>query len=445
VSTRLPKFALALAFAFAALLVAAPAQAAVTCAYDSGLARVTITMGAALDFATVSRAGNTIQVVGTGGLSGQCGTATVKNTNAVYVSAPVAGQQQTVVIALGGGAFAPGKTHESSGVSEIEFHLDLGGSTDQVTIDGGDKAENIRLGSNGANLNGDGDADLLPTGVEKWSVEGSGGADIISAAGGLGTGGKYGRPVSLSGDAGNDVVTGGPGLDVLQGGPGNDRLSGGAGQDTLLGHAGSDRLDGGDGKDSLTGGTGKDLLLGGSGADALYADPGMDGADDLRGGSERDFGYYYQRTGNLRISLDNRANDGLAGEKDNIRSDIETVYSGSGSDRLVGNSGANVFDGGAGNDVFETGAGDDGLSGGFGVASGNDTLRAGAGDDSLTGGDGTDNLDGGPGEDTSTATPGTTRWPPAPVTIGSTRARRSTAPTRCPAGRATTPRITGTA
>ncbi len=386
------KSALGAAFVLTALLVAAPAQAAVSCAYSSAQARVDVALSTPADVVTVSRSGLKIMANGL-----QCGSATVKNTNAVYVTADAA--EQTVIVQLSGGAFAPGKTKESRGTSEIELHVNLGGGTDTVTVLGGAQADTIRLGTGGMNLNADGDADLLTTGVDKWEIAAGGGADTVSGAGGFGTGGKYGWPLVITGDAGNDTLTGGSSADSVYGGTGNDRMSGGAGTDMMLGDAGRDRLDGGDGPDQLTPGTGKDSVYGGAGTDLLYAEAGLDGADDLHGGVGRDSAYYYLRTGNMKVSLDDHANDGQTGESDNIHSDIESITSGSGNDRLVGSSAGNWFESGAGNDVVLGGAGDDSITGGFGATSGNDSLSGGTGEDSISGGEGNDSIDGGAGED----------------------------------------------
>ncbi len=336
----LRKLALGAALVLTGLLVAAPAQAAVTCTYSSAQARVDVAMSTPADVVTVSRSGLKIMANAL-----QCGTATVKNTNVVYVTADAA--EQTVVLQLSGGAFAPGKTKEPRrGISEIEFRVNLGGGTDTVTVVGGAQADTIRLGTGGMNLNGDGDADLLATGVDKWEIAAGGGADTVSGAGAFGTGGKYGWPLVITGDAGNDTLTGGSSADSVYGGAGNDRMSGGGGTDFMLGEAGRDRLDGGDGPDQLTPGTGKDLVYGGAGTDLLYGEAGLDGADDMHGGVGRDSAYYYLRTGNLKVSLDDHANDGQTGEKDNVHSDIESITSGSGNDRLVGSSGGNSFDSG---------------------------------------------------------------------------------------------------
>jgi Ca2+-binding RTX toxin-like protein len=107
-----------------------------------------------------------------------------------------------------------------------------------------------------------------------------------------------GRPVTIAGTAGNDILTGTAGADVISGldgndtinglggndvvcgGNGNDTVSGGDGTDQLLGQGGADTLNGGNGKDRLNGGGGKDNLNGEAGNDTLlggYGDDAMDG------------------------------------------------------------------------------------------------------------------------------------------------------------------------
>ncbi len=379
-----------------ALLVAAPAQAAVTCAYTSANARVTVTMGAALDYANVLRVGNKIMVNGFALPQAQCGTATVTNTNAIYVNGDAG--QQNFNIDLGAGAFAPGKTKESRGVSEIEFVVSLGASTDAVMVRGGSKGELFTLGSGDLNLTSDSDVDVIASNVEVWDLLGNGGADKLSLAGGRGTGGAYAGSSTLSGGSGNDVLTGGPVKDFFLGGPGNDTMSGGAGVDTMYGEAGNDTISGGDDADSVQPGPGNDKVSLGAGADSFLAEPTKDGSDDVSGGLGKDTAYYTLRPGNVKVSLDGKRNDGAANEKDNLRSDVENVYGGMGNDTIKGNSLANYLDGGPGNDAIDAGAGDDALGGGYGVLD-NDLLKGGAGEDTIYANEGNDNLQGGAGAD----------------------------------------------
>jgi RTX calcium-binding nonapeptide repeat (4 copies) len=131
----------------------------------------------------------------------------------------------------------------------------------------------------------------------------------------------------ITGTAGDDVLAGGPEDDAISGLLGNDRLAGGAGED------------------SLVGGPGSDDLAGGPGADVV-AYPDHDG---------------------VHVTVDDLANDGAAGELDNVQTDIEDVYGSPGADRLEGTAGPNTIDAGAGDDVLLGGAGEDHLFGGDGA------------------------------------------------------------------------------
>jgi Ca2+-binding RTX toxin-like protein len=175
--------------------------------------------------------------------------------------------------------------------------------------------------------------------------------------------------ISVSGGLGNDFVTVNPALTIpatLDGGAGGDRLFGGAGDDLLLGGDGSDDIFDGSGNDTVSGGHGNEVF-----------DPGP-GADSYSGGDGNDVLNYFARTADLDISLDGQANDGEAGEGDNVASDIDIVYGGSGNDRFVGSDRNDFFYGGIGRTTA------------FGLG-GNDTLGATAGG-LLDGGDGNDNL-----------------------------------------------------
>jgi Ca2+-binding RTX toxin-like protein len=134
------------------------------------------------------------------------------------------------------------------------------------------------------------------------------------------------------------------------------------------------RLLGGNGNDSLTGGPGDDVLIGEAGADTLAGGAGRDTAD------------YTARTAPVAVSLDATADDGEAGEKDDVGSDVEILAGGAGNDSLAGNDGDNVLVGNGGDDMLGGGGGSDQLDGG----AGNDTLAGGTGSDTITGGDGTD-------------------------------------------------------
>lgn len=168
---------------------------------------------------------------------------------------------------------------------------------------------------------------------------------------------------------------------VANGGTGDDVLFGGTANDTLLGDAGDDFLIGDAGNDTLRGGTGEDTLLGDEGTDSLFGDEGDDsligglGADDINGGTGFDAVSYFDKAANepVTVTLDNQANDGTAGEGDNVRLDIEDIGGGDGNDTLsaLNSPGGNLISGGAGNDTIDPGIGEDAVQGN----DGDDTLN----------------------------------------------------------------------
>lgn len=140
----------------------------------------------------------------------------------------------------------------------------------------------------------------------------SGVADVIWGGGGDDriVGGEYysdddvpGRAADLlCGETGNDNVYGGPGHDKLNGGDGDDEVDGGYGNDTVQGNAGHDVLvdesmaDNMSGNEIMRGGTGNDRISVGFGLDKAYGDAGNDTLVDwecttsyLYGGSGADY------------------------------------------------------------------------------------------------------------------------------------------------------------
>ena len=160
-------------------------------------------------------------------------------------------------------------------------------------------------------------------------------------------------------------------------------------------------LNGGPGNDALYGGSESDTLVGGTGADVLSGGGGTDTAD------------YSSRTNAVNVSIDGLANDGEAAEGDNVLTDVEQIWGGTGNDTLRGSPAANFISGGGGsdtisglggNDILIAGSGGSTVSGGGGAdtlygVSLNDHLSGGGGNDSITSGGGTDVLSGGRGND----------------------------------------------
>ncbi|HEY0343340.1 MAG TPA: hypothetical protein VGC59_01760 [Solirubrobacteraceae bacterium] len=165
-----------------------------------------------------------------------------------------------------------------------------------------------------------------------------------------------------------------PGTDTH---PGAIRVTGGAGNDRIENVAnGFVQFDGGDGNDSLvTGPTASAYLLGGAGAD-LMASSG--GCCAIASYSDHD------RTG-VRVTLDQTANDGVAGEGDDVRT--SGVVGSPGPDVIVGDAAANSLTGSGGADTLDGGDGDDSIDATVqdpqDGPDGPDTVTCGAGNDEV--------------------------------------------------------------
>jgi Ca2+-binding RTX toxin-like protein len=221
-----------------------------------------------------------------------CGAATTTNTDTINVAGH-AGTVEDLVVSMLGGEFAPGATAEASpNISEIEINVDLGDTTDELTVAGTSGDDTIRVGQSGVNLNADSDRDISYAQVpNEITVYGASGVNTLSAKGGFGSGTIYlGKAVIINGDGGG-LVQGGSGNDELSGGAGHDQIEGQNGDDTIDGGAGNDVLLGQGGNDTMIGGPGSDEFLGATGNDIMHADD--DEADvTINGGSEVDTAYY---------------------------------------------------------------------------------------------------------------------------------------------------------
>ncbi len=154
--------------------------------------------------------------------------------------------------------------------------------------------------------------------------------------------------------------------------------------DTLTGNDGSNTITGGAGTDSISGGLAAascsgdvDVLSGGDGNDTFLMGSVSDCGDEVNGGAGTDKVDYQYRTAALTITVDGSANDGLASEADNLKTDVEVIVGGTAADTITGGTGNETIHGGAGNDVISGGAGNDTLIGN----AGDDTLNGAAGDD----------------------------------------------------------------
>jgi Ca2+-binding RTX toxin-like protein len=151
----------------------------------------------------------------------------------------------------------------------------------------------------------------------------------------------------------------------------------GGGNDTLLASGIAEPLvvDGDVGNDTLNGGQLSDTINGGDGNDTL---DGKGSGDILNGNADVDTVSYIQ-TINRNVSLDGVANDGAAGENDQVLT-IENISTAGGADTLTGDGNANVLTSGAGTDTLNGGAGNDTLNGGLGA----DALNGGADVDTVS-------------------------------------------------------------
>ena len=159
-------------------------------------------------------------------------------------------------------------------------------------------------------------------------------------------------------------------VENLDGSDSGDTLSGSAAANAIAGGGGTDTLNGLGGNDTLDPGAGAgDVTDGGTGIDGAYKRPSVTPC------------LGYCPPVGVTVSLDGVANDGPAGEADNVKTTVENLYGSPVDDTLTGsNTTANVLMGYGGNDVL------DGLGG-------NDTIVGGAGADQLTGNGGNDDID----------------------------------------------------
>jgi Ca2+-binding RTX toxin-like protein len=393
-------------------LSALPASAQATCSFDEPTGALSVTL-AGSGAATLGRSGTTITLDGTA-----CGTATVNNTETINVTGPGSGDDLTIDLA--GGPFAPGLTTETDGGDpEIEFNVDLGSGTPSgiLRIAGSDVADNFTLGAAGVNLNASeaaGDADVTIVGSISLIASGVGGDDVISAAGGAGTGGPI-ADVTLNGGDGADRLRGALGGCTLDGGAGADTLdySGaatgiagdlGAGSvsigtatddvsavENITGTPFDDRLTGDDAGNVVSGLDGNDVLEGAEGDDTLAGGTGTDTAD--YGGAAKS------------VVVDLAAGTATGAGNDTL-SEVEDVNGTSFHDEIRGGASANVLQGLDGNDEIRGAEGPDRVIGG----DGNDSLFGGQGRDRLEGGSGKDRLKGGKGKDVCVPGPDPDSW-----------------------------------
>lgn len=301
------------------------------CLFTPATGAMTIVL-AASEFAHVERRPSDSALL-INGVTCDGGGTFAKSTTALRatVSGDVSGSE-TLLLDFTNGTFLKGSATAAA------VSIDLGGGgTDVLQLRGSPLKDTMRAGALGWDTTGDGLRDLTLVNVSSVIVTLGDGDDVFSAAGGGNLGGASGSALGLT-------VYGGPGKDTLTGGGGDDALFGDSGNDTLFG--GTSELD----------------------------------ADTYSGGADIDTVTWASRTTPVTVTVGAGANDGAAGESDDVGADVEIVIGGSGADTFTGWAGAQTFYGGAGDDAFRmgllasTGAGADTVHG----EAGQDTVDYGA-------------------------------------------------------------------
>jgi Ca2+-binding RTX toxin-like protein len=269
------------------------------------------------------------------------------------------------------------------------------------TLVGTPNAETLTGGAGSDILCGLGGNDTLNGGDDNDTLLGGDGNDTLVESNGNDTAnGGNGNDTFSEGSVttnGSDVFYGGPGIDTVDyhlrvNGVGispdnvfNDgyfsgstsiegdnvhsdveNLTGGAASDIIKGSAAANVISANAGSDYIEGGAGNDTENGGPGNDRFYEGTASNGADTFIGYTGTDTADYRGRTSALVITIDNRNYDGATSERDNVRTDVEYVYGGKASDKIIGSGYANTLYGYYGNDSLTGGGGSDRLWGGPG-------------------------------------------------------------------------------
>jgi Ca2+-binding RTX toxin-like protein len=245
--------------------IVASAQAT-TCHYRASDLSVRATVA---DFLSVSvtRSGDLIQLF-VDNTFVPCGAASVTNTDKVVVTGTGGSSDTFFANFLGvdesAGRLGPGATPEGTGLSEIEivFRVTPGNSVfpPQAPLPlylqyaGTSGADKLKVGTNGVDMNADGDVDVTSSHSFQGAwLFGGGGGDTIQMDGGGKAGMSFAFPTRIEGAKGKDRLTGGTSDDEIIGGAGSDFLAGGPGTDTITANdATADQVDGGDGDDTAS-------------------------------------------------------------------------------------------------------------------------------------------------------------------------------------------------
>lgn len=318
--------------------VGSVAHAATGVGVSGDTLRVTAAAGKANDV-TVTTVGNRMIVRDLGDLVPAGGGCTVVDTQAV--SCPGTGVARTIVNLGDGNDFVVFDAPRPGPVSTSSVVIEGGPGTDLLRLGALSPAGELRGGPGGDTLRGGPRNDVLDGGEGADGFLGGPGVDQVTY------GSRTGRIVADLDGVNNDDGEIGErdtirtDVESIRGGSGDDDLFGGVGNDVLIGGPGNDDLFGLDGNDQLieqegtmNGGLGGDTFVGGPTATVSYAD----------------------RSQRVSVSVDDVADDGFAGENDNVRLSVVKVVGGSGDDLLtsyVRQPPARTIDGGPGNDLVD--------------------------------------------------------------------------------------------
>lgn len=286
-------------------------------------------------------------------------------------------------------------------------------ATKNITVYGGAGNDILRGGDGDDTLHGGDDNDVMwgsATDDGSDVYNGNAGTDAVSY-GGLPTVNSTTNIVTAQATTGMRTgavtVTIGAGANDGESGEADDVgstvevLLGGTAADTFTGSGSNNEVFwGGAGADLITPGLGDDTVWGEAGDDTFAEGAATSGADVFNGGSGTDLVDYSSRVAALTVTMDGvAADDGLSGEMDNVKSDVESLSGGSAADTITGGTGDNTIDGNAAADTITGGDGNDVILGGLAA----DVLAGGNGDDTfdeeaVT--NGGDTFAGGAGRDT---------------------------------------------
>jgi Ca2+-binding RTX toxin-like protein len=318
-------------------------------------------------------------------LPGAASAATVSESNGVVTYQAAPGEVNQVFPFVDGGFVKVREDNTGTPLAAgagcrivVDHIAQCDGSGTRVNVNLGDRNDTYfgtGAGFVPATINGGDGDDVL------FDGDGAGRREIYSGGNGNDTA-NYSlenQPVNLSLDgAANDGEAGEGDLiasDV-------ENLTGGARNDALTGNANNNHLRGEQGNDRLSG-------LGG--ADTFDEGPTASGADLITGGSGTDRVRYDERTAaGVRVTLDGAADDGQAGEGDNVEPDVENISGSKFADILLGSALPNSISGLGGNDTLNPLGGADRAFGGDGddrinVRDGvQDVVSGAAGSDTIT-------------------------------------------------------------